>query len=119
MRCWPLATVAPWRTTRSWPHESALLEDVADVTEKRMFGGLAFLIGGNMSVALGQGGMLVRVSKQDRPTLLLEPGAQPAVMGSREMSGWIEVDEQILAEDGPLAEWVARGRRVAESLPPK
>lgn len=96
-----------------------LLDDAADVGEKRMFGGLAFLVGGNMAVALGRGGMLVRTPKEDRERLLTESGAAPAVMGGREMSGWLEVDEQVLAEDDVLERWVARGRSIAESLPPK
>lgn len=97
----------------------AALSDAVDVTEKRMFGGLAFLVSGSMAVAVGADDILVRVDPDERQQLVLEDGVQPAVMGTREMRGWVEVDHAAVAEDDALATWVARGRRVAETLPAK
>jgi TfoX/Sxy family transcriptional regulator of competence genes len=90
-------------------------------TEKSMFGGLAFLINGNMSVAAsGQGGLLVRVDPIRTDALLTEPGAKPFVMGGRgAMVGWLQVSAEVLADDATLAAWVERGVAFARSLPPK
>jgi len=89
-------------------------------TEKKMFGGLAFLIGGNMSVAAsGQGGILVRVDPADNDVLLKEPGAAPMQMGGRgPMQGWLRVSADVL-DDKTLKQWVTRGVSYAKSLPPK
>jgi TfoX/Sxy family transcriptional regulator of competence genes len=89
--------------------------------EKKMFGGLAFLIGGNMSVAAsGQGGLLVRVDPDETSTLLAERGAEEFEMGGRgPMKGWLRVSEQVLDDDAVLAAWVERGATYAKSLPPK
>jgi TfoX/Sxy family transcriptional regulator of competence genes len=90
------------------------------VTEKRMFGGLAFLIGGNMSVAAsGQGGLMVRVDPDETDTLLEKPHAQPFVMRGREMKGWLRVDDEGVRTKRQLAPWVERGVSYARSLPPK
>lgn len=89
------------------------------VDEKRMFGGLSFLVNGNMSVAAsGKGGLLVRVDPEDAPALVGEH-VQVAVMGGRDMRGWLRVDASVLEDDGLLAEWVARGVAFARSLPAK
>jgi hypothetical protein len=86
--------------------------------EKRMFGGLSFLVNGNMSVAAsGRGGLLVRVGPEDTAGLLGDH-VHTAVMGGREMRGWLRVDAAIL-DDDRLAEWVARGVAYARSLPAK
>jgi TfoX/Sxy family transcriptional regulator of competence genes len=90
------------------------------VSEKRMFGGLAFLIGGNMSVAAsGQGGLMVRVDPDETDALLEKPHAQPFVMRGREMKGWLRVDEEGVRTKRELAPWVERGLSYARSLPPK
>ena len=87
--------------------------------EKRMFGGLSFLVNGNMSVAAsGKGGLLVRVSPEDTADLL-DDHVHTAIMGGREMRGWLRVDAAVLDDDGQLAEWVARGVAYARSLPAK
>jgi TfoX/Sxy family transcriptional regulator of competence genes len=92
----------------------------AGVTEKAMFGGLAFLIGGNMSVsASGQGGLLLRVDPDETDALLEEPHAQPAVMRGRLMRGWLRVDPEGLSTKPELERWVARGVAYARSLPSK
>jgi TfoX/Sxy family transcriptional regulator of competence genes len=90
------------------------------VTEKRMFGGLAFLINGNMSVsASGQGGLLLRVDPGETDALLSEPHARPFEMRGREMQGWLRVDAEGLRTKRQLERWVARGIAYARSLPSK
>ena len=92
----------------------------ADVTEKRMFGGLAFLVGGHMSVAASrEGGLMVRVDPEDTDALLAKPHARPFVMRGRELEGWLRVDPAGLGTKRQLAPWVERGVGYARSLPPK
>jgi TfoX/Sxy family transcriptional regulator of competence genes len=91
-----------------------------DVSEKRMFGGLAFLVGGNMSVAAsGQGGLMVRVDPDATDALLAKPHARPMEMRGREMQGWLRVDSEGLRTKRQLEPWVRRGVAYARSLPPK
>ena len=91
-----------------------------DVTEERMFGGLAFLVGGNMSVAAsGQGGLMVRIDPEDTDALLAKPHARPFEMRGREMQGWLRVDAEGLRSKRQLAPWVTRGVAHARSLPAK
>jgi TfoX/Sxy family transcriptional regulator of competence genes len=88
--------------------------------EQRMFGGLAFLINGNMSVAAsGQGGVLVRVDPDDSERLVASSAATPMVMRGRAMPGWLRVDAQDLQDDGELERWVRLGVAFARVLPPK
>ena len=91
-----------------------------DVTEMRMFGGLAFLIGGHMSVAAsGQGGLMVRVEPGETDGLLAKPHTRPFEMRGREMQGWLRVDREGLRTKRQLAPWVSRGVAYARSLPAK
>ncbi len=86
------------------------------VAEQRMFGGLAFLINGNMSVAAsGRGGLLVRVNPDEAAALIDDVRVRPMVMGGREMRGWLQVDTATVQ----LEPWVARGVTYARSLPAK
>ena len=97
-----------------------VVADERGVTEKRMFGGLAFLINGNMAVsASGQGGLLLRVDPAQGETLLKEPRARPFEMRGREMSGWLRVDAAKISDDEEFRRWVTRGVAYAKSLPPK
>ena len=97
-----------------------LLAGEADVTEQRMFGGLAFLIHGNMAVAAsGQGGVLVRVDPADSDRLLATTPARPMEMRGRAMGGWLRVDESGVRTQPQLASWVERGTTYARSLPAK
>jgi TfoX/Sxy family transcriptional regulator of competence genes len=91
------------------------------VTEKKMFGGLAFLVGGNMAVAAsGQGGLLVRVDPEQTEALLSAPGAEEFDMGGRgPMKGWLRVIPDVLDDDATVAAWVDRGVAYASSLPAK
>jgi hypothetical protein len=89
------------------------------LTEKRMFGGLAFLINGNMAVsASGQGGLLLRVDPAQTDTLVKEPAARRFEMRGRPMDGWLRVDADELDDEG-LRRWVSIGVTYARSLPPK
>ena len=90
------------------------------VTEQRMFGGLAFLIAGNISVAAsGQGGLMVRVEPEDTEALMAKPHARPFEMRGREMKGWLRVDTEGVRTKRQLEPWVKRGVAYARSLPPK
>jgi TfoX/Sxy family transcriptional regulator of competence genes len=90
------------------------------VTEKKMFGGLAFLIGGNMAIsASGRGGALVRVDPADADALVAKANVTPAVMGGRTMQGWLRVSSEDLESDEQLTEWVSRAVGYARSLRPK
>jgi hypothetical protein len=90
------------------------------VVEQGMFGGLAFLINGNMSVAAsGQGGLLVRVNPEETDSLVDGERVTPMVMGGREMRGWLRVDSAAVDAADQLEQWVARGVTYARSLPAK
>ncbi len=90
------------------------------VTEKKMFGGLAFLVGGNMAVAAsGQGGLLVRVDPDETDALLAKPHAAPFEMRGRAMQGWLRVDGAGVRTKRQLEPWVRRGVAYARSLAPK
>jgi hypothetical protein len=90
------------------------------VTEKRMFGGLAFLIGGHMSVSVsGRGGLMVRVPPEETDNLLARPHVERIVMRGREMDGWVRVHLDGVKTKRQLEGWVARGVSGARSLPPK
>jgi TfoX/Sxy family transcriptional regulator of competence genes len=90
------------------------------LTEKKMFGGLSFLLGGNMAVAAsGQGGLLVRVDPAESDELVGSSTARPMEMRGREMAGWLRVDSDDLRTQEELSAWVERGVAFARSLPPK
>jgi TfoX/Sxy family transcriptional regulator of competence genes len=91
-----------------------------DVTEQKMFGGLAFLLGGNMAVgASGQGGILVRVDPEQSDALVAATKARPMEMRGREMRGWLRVDAEDVRDRGELERWVQLGTEYARSLPAK
>ena len=92
----------------------------AGLTEKRMFGGLAFLINGNMAVgASGQGGLLLRVDPARTEELVRTPHARRFEMRGREMDGWLRIDPAGLGTDADLGRWVDLGMSYARTLPPK
>ena len=91
-----------------------------DLTEKKMFGGLAFLVGGNMAVAAsGQGGALVRVNPAQSDKLVATTNARLMEMRGRSMQGWLRVDAEDLRTKRQLARWVELGTAYARSLPTK
>jgi TfoX/Sxy family transcriptional regulator of competence genes len=106
-------------------------EDVADrirellgaqsgVEERRMFGGLAFLINGNMSVCVsGQDGLMVRVPRDEAEKLLARAHVEPMIMGGREMRGWLRVSVDGIKTKRQLHAWVRRGVDHAQSFPAK
>ena len=98
----------------------ALIGSEAGLTERKMFGGLAFLIGGNMAVAAsGQGGVLVRVEPARSDTLVATTNARLMEMRGRQMQGWLRVAPEDVRTKRQLAEWVERGATYARSLPAK
>jgi TfoX/Sxy family transcriptional regulator of competence genes len=97
-----------------------VLQDEGDMSEKRMFGGIAFLVNGNMAVsASGQGGLLLRVGPEQADQLLDRPHASIAVMRGREMRGWMRIASEGIETMGQLREWARHGVDFARSLPPK
>lgn len=97
-----------------------LLSGERGVTEKRMFGGLAFLIGGNMAIAAsGQGGLLVRADPAESEKLVATTSARPMEMRGRSMQGWLRVDSDDVRTKRQLSKWVTVGTRTARALPAK
>ena len=97
-----------------------LIASERGVQEKQMFGGLAFLLNGNMSVAVsGRGGLMVRIPREDTEKLVARDHVEPMVMGGREMRGWIRVSNDGVKTKRQLAGWVNRGVDYARTLPPK
>ena len=97
-----------------------LLATDHDVVEKKMFGGLAFLIGGNMSVsASGQGGLLLRCDPDETDSLVKDRHASRFEMRGRAMDGWLRVESEGVESDTALRRWVSVGVGYARSLPPK
>lgn len=98
----------------------ALVGTEPGLTEKKMFGGLAFLVGGNMAIAAsGRGGILVRVGPERSEKLVKETKATVAVMGGRRMPGWLRVGAADVETKRRLAKWVDLGVECARSLPTK
>ena len=97
-----------------------LLATEDGVVEKRMFGGLAFLIGGHMAVAAsGQGGILLRVHPEQTETLVAQPHAERFEMRGRALNGWLWVEVGAGTTDDELGRWVEHGVAYVRSLPPK
>jgi len=97
-----------------------LIADEPDISERSMFGGLVFLVGGNMSVAAGaQGSLVVRVDPEDTDQFLAKPHAQPFVMRGRPMEGRVRVDAEGVRTKRQLERWVNRSVAYARSLPSK
>jgi TfoX/Sxy family transcriptional regulator of competence genes len=97
-----------------------LLDDAFDIDERRMFGGLAFLAGGAMAVAVsGAGGLMVRIDPADGPALLALEGVEPFEMRGKALDGWLRVAPEAVDTRDELEAWVARGLSYARALPPK
>ena len=97
-----------------------LMSGEAGVAEKKMFGGLAFLIGGNMAIAAsGQGGILVRVDPDESDQLVAKTKAEEMVMRGRGMKGWLRLATEDVRTKPQLAKWVKLGTAYARSLPAK
>ncbi|HXF32263.1 MAG TPA: TfoX/Sxy family protein [Solirubrobacterales bacterium] len=92
----------------------------AEPTEKRMFGGLAFMVEGNLTIAASRsGGLLVRTDPEDADEVQALPGVEPMEMRGRKMPGWVFVDAAALADESDLDAWVDRALAFVTTLPPK
>lgn len=89
------------------------------LVEKRMFGGLGFMLDGNMCVGIQGDGLIARVPADEFDELLAETGADQFMGSGRPMKGWITVHPEGIAEDEDLIRWIQRGVAIARSLPPK
>jgi TfoX/Sxy family transcriptional regulator of competence genes len=97
-----------------------LIANAPELTEKKMFGGLAFLIAGNMAIAASsQGGVMVRVDPRQSDALVATTAASLVEMRGRPMPGWLHVSSDDLLTDDQLTSWVERGTGYAGSLPAK
>jgi len=99
-------------STMAWRVRDALAGELSGepLTEKAMFGGLAFLVGGQMAVAVsGHGGLLVRIDPADADTLVAPPGVDRADMGRGPTNGWLRVADAAVDDDHELARWVRTG----------
>jgi len=97
-----------------------LLADEDSISEKKMFGGLAFLLRGQMTVsASGKGGLLARIDPADTDAALQRPHATRMVMGGRSMDGWIRVAPEGVRTKRQLEPWVKRSLAYVRTLPPK
>lgn len=98
----------------------ALMATEYGVSERRMFGGLAFLVNGNMALAaISGGGIMVRVAPEETESFLQYPHTEPMVMSHRELHGWLQVEADGVATDRQLSRWVTIGSDYARKLPPK
>lgn len=98
----------------------ALTIDEPPLIEKRMFGGLGFMLDGNMAFAAsGAGGLMVRIDRAESDELTTRPGAGPMEMKGRTMKGWLYIEPYGLEDDDALAEWISIGLDFAQTLPPK
>jgi TfoX N-terminal domain len=96
-----------------------VLGDRSGLAEMKMFGGLAFLLNGNMACGVRGDDLIVRVAAGEADAALGEPGTRPFDLTGRPMKGWLMVDAAGHAEDDDLRRWVGRGLAYASSLPPK
>jgi len=97
-----------------------LLAPTSGIVEKKMFGGIGFMLHGNMVIGTtSSGALLVRVDPARQADALARPGSSPMRMGQRTMTGFIAVDDEGIADDGALADWISYAMRFAETLPPK
>jgi TfoX/Sxy family transcriptional regulator of competence genes len=97
-----------------------LVSDQPNLSEQRMFGGLAFLVGGHMALAASrEGGLLVRVGSAEGDKLVASGAAEPMEMRGRAMTGWIRVSSDAVRTKRQLVRWVGLGTAYAASLPPK
>lgn len=97
----------------------SILQEEAGFDEKKMFGGIAFMLDGNMACGVMQDGLMVRVGPEEYEQALLQPGARPFDMGSKRMKAWVAVDESSLDEDSDLESWVQAGIDYSRTFPPK
>lgn len=95
------------------------LGDDPEIVEKKMFGGVAYMLRGNMAIGIHNDGLMVRVDKEEHESVLAEPGVSEMKMGNKTMRGFLVVGAETIAEDQVLASWIDRGLAYAGNLPPK
>ena len=108
----------------SYNHEAAgrvrrLLSDRGDVVEKKMVGGLSFLVNGNMCCGITGEALMIRVGAESREETLREPYVQPMLFAGRSLSGFVCIEPAGYAADDALASWVRRGLDFVSELPAK
>ncbi len=96
-----------------------VLAERDDIREKRMFGGIAFLLGGNMSVGIVNDVLMVRVGKDDYPAMLRQPYARAMDFTGKSLTGFVYVDPEGIDDDNDLRVWIERGVAFASALPAK
>jgi TfoX/Sxy family transcriptional regulator of competence genes len=96
-----------------------ILDERHDVSEKTMFGGIAFMVGGHMCVGIGAGRLMVRVGPEAHADLLKQPHASPMDFTGRPMNGYLYVAPEGLERDADLERWVGHALRYVTSLPAK
>lgn len=96
-----------------------LLANQPDLTEQKMFGGLAFLLSGNMAVGVSGDSLMVRVGADNYEAALAEPGVDVFGKTGNPMRGWVLASPEIIGSDDGLAAWVDRGATIATALPPR
>ena len=96
-----------------------VLEDVPGVVEKRMFGGIAFMLGGHMFCGIVKDDLMVRVGVERESEALSQPHARPMDFTGKPMKGYVYVGPQGVEDDRALLGWIHRGRRYVEGLPAK
>jgi len=97
----------------------ALLGTSHEITERQMFGGIAFMASGNMAVGVSKDELMVRIDPTDQEEALASPGVRAFDMTGRPMRGWILVASDVTADEAVLRRWVEAGLGYAASLPPK
>ena len=95
------------------------LSENPEIRERKMFGGIAFMLSGNMAVGVSKGDLMVRIDPDDQDEALAEPGVRVFDMTGRSMKGWILVAPEAIDEDSGLQRWIETGLDFAGSLPPK
>lgn len=96
-----------------------LFEDREDVTERKMFGGLCFMINGNMCCGVTKDDLMLRLGKEEAHAALKRPHARDMDFTGKPLKGFVYVDAEGYAEDDDLADWIGRAAAFAESLPAK
>jgi TfoX/Sxy family transcriptional regulator of competence genes len=96
-----------------------VLGDNPEISERKMFGGIAFMFSGHMAVGVSGEELMVRIDPDDQDAALARPGVRPFDMTGRPMKGWILVGPDAIAEDTDLDDWITRGLDFAGTLPPK
>ncbi len=102
-------------------HLAQRIRDALDdgIDEKKMFGGIAFMLDGNMAIGVSRDDLMVHVGKDDGDAAVALPGVRPFDMAGKRMSGWVLVGGEAIAEDDGLAHWTDVDMEFAGTLPPK